>query len=213
MAILLTEAQLQACMPRCPSVPVWVAVLNEAMNRFDINSGDRVAAFLAQVAHESGDCRRLEESLNYSAKRLVVVWPRRFKTLAAAEPYAGQPERLANLVYANRLGNGDIVSGDGWRFRGRGLVSLTGRGNYRAAGVALGLGFEERPDLLIAPLPAALAAAQFWSSRGLNELADNRIDDDDDEDFVRISVIINGGRVGLADRRERWARAKVALAA
>ena len=96
--------------------------------------------------------------------------------MEAATPYAHQPEKLANYVYARRLGNGDIASGDGWRFRGRGLLQTTGRGNYRSTGRALGLDLEAEPELLQQPGPAALAAAHFWSSRGLNELADDRND-------------------------------------
>lgn len=213
MTTALTEDQLLACLPRVPDVEIWTAALNEAMTRFDITTIERIAAFLAQVGHESGDCRRLVESLDYSPGRLTAVWPRRFPTLQHAAPYAHQPERLANLVYANRLGNGPVTSGDGWHFRGRGLMQITGRGNYRSTGLALGLDFEFHPELLETPLPAALAAAQFWASRGLNELADNRVNDDDDEDFVRICIAINGGRTGLAERRANWARTKAALAA
>jgi putative chitinase len=181
------------------------------MDRFEINSSARIAAFLAQVAHESGELRRLVENLNYSAKGLMRVWPKRFPTLEKATAYERQPEKLANYVYAKRLGNGDEASGDGWRFRGRGLLQITGRGNYRTAAKALELRLEDQPDLLETPPVAALAAAQFWQSRGLNELADDRNDDDDDEDFVRISVIINGGRVGLPDRKHYWSRARQAF--
>lgn len=213
MSVSLATSQLVRCMPLIKDPGVWADALEEAMDRFEINTLQRMAAFLAQVAHESGDCRRVVENLSYSAGRLTAVWPKRFPTIDRATPYAHQPEALANYVYANRLGNGDVSSGDGWNFRGRGLLMITGRGNYRSAGAALGLGLETLPELLEQPLPAALAAAQFWASRGLNELADDRNDDNDDEDFVRISIVINGGRVGLDDRRARWTRAKAALAA
>jgi putative chitinase len=139
------------------------------------------------------------------------VWPKRFPTLEKAQEYARQPEKLANYVYAKRLGNGDVDSGDGWRYRGRGLIQLTGRANYQSAGRALSRPFEAQPELLEDPAEAAMSAAHFWQSRGLNELADDRNDDNDDADFVRISVIINGGRVGLPERRESWAKAKAAL--
>jgi putative chitinase len=207
----LTDVQLKAIMPAAPDLVGWCHALNEAMIRFEINSPARVAAFLAQVAHESGELRRLVENLSYTAKRLVDVWPKRFPTLAQAQPFERQPERLANRVYANRLGNGDEASGDGWRFRGRGLLQITGRGNYRSCGAALGLPLEGQPELLETPVPAAAAAAQFWKSRGLNELADDRNDDNDDEDFVTITVIINGGKNGLTDRRAYWQRAKTVL--
>jgi putative chitinase len=211
MADILSEAQLRAFLPTAPRLAEWTAALNAAMARFEIDSPARAAAFLAQVAHESGELQRVAENLSYTAKRLMVVWPRRFPTLDAALPYERQPEKLANYVYAKRLGNGDVPSGDGWRFRGRGLLQITGRGNYSAAGNALGLPLESQPELLETPGPAALAAAQFWQSRGLNVLADDRNDDDDDEDFVTITLTINGGRVGLDARRAYWAQAKAAL--
>jgi putative chitinase len=109
------------------------------------------------------------------------------------------------------MGNGGEHSGDGWRFRGRGLLQITGRGNYRSTEEALGLPLEEQPELLEQPGPAVLAAAHYWKSHGLNELADDRNDDNDDEDFVTISITINGGRAGLDSRREYWERAKAAL--
>ena len=209
---LLTEARLAAFLPKLDNVPTWTAALDTAMDRFEINSPERAAAFLAQIACESGECRRLTEKLNYSAKRLMAVWPKRFTTLEKAMAYENQEEKLANYVYAKRLGNGDEASGDGWRFRGRGLLQITGRANYRATGVALGLPLETNPELLDQPDTAALSAAEFWQSHRLNELADDRNDDEDDEDFVTISIIINGGRTGLEDRRRYWARAQAALA-
>jgi putative chitinase len=189
----------------------WTGALNAAMDRFEINSPQRAAAFLAQVAHESGELQRLVENLNYSAARLCAVWPNRFATVDAARPYERNPERLANYVYAKRLGNGDSASGDGWRFRGRGLIQLTGRGNYRSCGTATGLPLEIDPQRLEAPEAAAVAAAQFWHSRGLNHLADDQNDDNDGEDFVSITKIINGGTAGLKSRQQYWARAKAAL--
>src|SRR5439155_596696 len=179
------------------------------MSRFAISSPDRAAAFLAQVAHESGEFRYLVENLNYSTARLIQVRPRRFPTLDAALPYDHQPEKLANFVYANRLGNGDAASGDGWRFRGRGLLQITGRDNYRAVGVALALPLETEPEQLETPAVAALAAAQFWQSHGLNEFADDHHDGTADANFDTISMRINGGRVGIDARRQYWQRAKL----
>jgi putative chitinase len=209
---LLTEARLAAFLPNLNNVPVWTAALDEAMDRFEIDSPERTAAFLAQIACESAECRRLTEKLNYTAKRLMAVWPKRFTTLEKAAAYEFQEEKLANYVYAKRLGNGDEASGDGWRYRGRGLLQITGRANYRASGLVLGLPLELNPELLEQPDTAALSAAQFWQSHRLNELADDRNDDDDDEDFVTISIIINGGRTGLEERRRYWARARAAFA-
>ena len=207
----ITLAQLVGIMPRNKQPAAWIDVLNEALTRFEINTTGRIAAFLAQVAHESAELNRLLENLNYSAQGLCGTWPKRFPSLEFAQQFERNPELIANHVYASRMGNGDGASGDGWRYRGRGVIQLTGRGNYRAVGSAIGLPLETNPDLLLAPGPAALAAGFFWRSRGLNELADDRSDDDDDEDFVSITVRINGGRAGLADRRRYWERAQAVL--
>lgn len=207
----ITADQLLGIMPRVQQAATWRTVLNDALDRFEIDTKSRMAAFLAQIAHESSELNRLIENLSYSAQGLLSVWPKRFKSLENAKLYERNPQRIANFVYANRLGNGDTASGDGWMFRGRGVIQLTGRGNYRAIGNALGLPLESQPDLLLQPSPAALVAGYFWNSRGLNELADDKTSDDDDEDFVQITLRINGGRTGLADRRRYWAKAKLIL--
>ncbi|KAF0250183.1 MAG: putative chitinase, partial [bacterium] len=155
-----------------------------------------------------GELMVLVENLNYSAKRLMQVWPKRFPTLQKAMQYEHNPEKLANFVYANRIGNGNEASGDGWEFRGRGVIQMTGRGNYKAIGKALTLDLEKNPENLEDPKYAALSAAYFWQSHGLNELADNRVNDNDDEDFITISIRINGGKVGLKERIKLWTLAK-----
>ena len=208
----LTASQLTAFLPRLRNVDVWIAALNPAMTRFEINSPARVAAFLAQAAHESTEFGGLVENLNYSAVGLTKTFERFFPTLDAAQPYARQPEKIANYVYAKRLGNGDTASGDGWRYRGRGILQITGRGTYRECGAVLALPLEAEPELLATPNAAALAAAQYWQSHGLNPLADDENDDNDEADFVRITKLINGGTNGLKERRDYWARAKAALA-
>ncbi len=209
--MLITPDQLRSIMPRAPADPDWTPLLNSAMAEFQIAINPwRIAAFLAQIAHESGELRILVENLNYSTpKRLMAVWPKRFPSAAAAAPFVMQPQRLANNVYAMRMGNGDFDSGDGWRYRGRGLLQITGRGNYASVGSRLGLDLVGSPDQLLQPLPAARAAGLYWQAHGLNELADDR--SDDDEDFVTITVKINGGRNGLADRRAYWAKASSVL--
>lgn len=207
----LSSSQLAKIMPGCPDPDTWSAALMSAMERFEINSSGRIAAFLSQVAHESGQLTRLVENLNYSAKRLTQVWPARFASLDKAQSYANNPEKLANYVYAKRLGNGDAASGDGWRYRGRGLIQLTGRGNYRAAAQGIGLPLEEQPDLLIQPPAAALSAAWFWKSHGLNELADDTNDDNDNQDFCTITKRINGGTIGMKERIAFWELAKSVL--
>jgi putative chitinase len=208
----LTANQLAKMMPGCSDPETWSAALNAAMAKFEINSCERMAAFLAQVAHESGQLSRLSENLNYSAKRLTQVWPNRFPTLEKAQQYEKNPEKLANYVYAKRLGNGDEASGDGWRFRGRGLIQLTGRGNYRAAAQGIGLPLEQQPDLLVQPEAAALSAAWFWKSHGLNELSDDNNEDNDTQDFCTITKRINGGTIGLKERMAMWQEARTILA-
>lgn len=211
MPDVLTAAQLTVFLPALQDPAGWTTSLNAAMDRFDINTPRRIAAFLAQTAHESSEFRQLVENLNYSAAALCRTWPNRFATMDVATPYDRNPQRIANFVYASRLGNGDVASGDGWTFRGRGLIQITGRGNYRSCGLAVALPLETEPARLESMDAAALAAAQFWESRGLNHLADNHNDDSDDEDFVAITKIINGGTAGLSSRRAYWARAKAAL--
>jgi putative chitinase len=198
---MLTSNQLLKALPLCRHPDLWVAPLNEAFGKYNINSNMRIAAFLAQVGHESEQFNTLIENLNYSrASRLVKIWPKRFLNEAQASAYVNQKEKLGNFVYANRLGNGDASSGDGFRYRGRGLIQITGRSNYAAVGKVLAIDALTQPDLLLAPANAASSAAWFWSSRGLNELADDQTDDDDLEDFGTITQIINGGKTGLQAR-------------
>ncbi len=147
--------------------------LDAAMTAFTINTSKRAAAFLAQAAHESIGFTRLQENLSYSTpERLMEVFKGRFTGLADAAQYLRQPEKLANRVYANRLGNGDTSSGDGWRFRGRGLFQLTGRANYMAAGDGLGTDYKANPDLVAEPPDAAFTAAWYWAVGNLNAMAD-----------------------------------------
>ncbi len=185
----ITEQQLLQILPNArPVAGVFVPALNRAMARFKIDSRVRQAAFIAQIGHESGQLRRLVENLNYSAEALVRTWPNRF-TAQTAAACARQPEKIANRVYGGRMGNGPEASGDGWRFRGRGLIQLTGRSNYRAAAGGLGLPLEAQPELLEQPEQAAQSAAWWWSTHGLNELADAGR-------FQDIGSIINTGSPG-----------------
>lgn len=185
---------------------IWHEPLLEAMRRYGITNARRQAHFLAQILHESGGLARLEENLYYSAKRLTQVWPHRFPTLEAALPYAENPQKLANKVYADRLGNGDEASGDGWRYRGRGPIQITGRSNYAALSQRLGIDFVSDPDLLLEPRYGALSAGDYWDRRGVNLAADA-------DNLVRVTRLINGGLHGLEQRRQWLTRAKEALAA
>lgn len=207
----LTKDQLKSIMPRCDAEQ-WLDPLNAAMERFEINTSARMAAFLAQLAHESTETTCLTEGLTYSrAERLCKVWPKRFPTADSAAPYVKNPQKLANYVYAGRGGNGDESSGDGWRYRGRGLFQLTFKDNYRLAGDALNLPLMDDPDRVTTTAVAALTAAHYWQRLGLNALADHQPGDDDVKDFEGISVRINGGRTGLAERKKYWAIAQAVL--
>ena len=178
-----------------------IDALDAAMRRFEIDTPSRMAAFTAQLAHESGQLQRWTENLNYRWERLRQVFPKYFTSDAQARAFDRKPELIANRVYAGRMGNGPEASGDGWRYRGRGPIQLTGRDNYRACGSAIGVDLVADPELLATPGPGCLAAAWFWTRNGLNALADAG-------DFVTITRRINGGLNGLAERRVFWEQAK-----
>lgn len=196
----ISAKTLQLALPKCKNPQVWAEALNPALARFEINSKARIASFLAQTGHESGQFNTLVENLNFSAARMLAVWPKRFPSIAFAAQYERNPEKLGNFVYANRIGNGNEASGDGYKYRGRGLIQITGRSNYAAVSTALGHDFINAPDDLQLPAFAALSSAWYWASRGLNALADDKTDDNDLEDFTTITKRINGGTVGLKER-------------
>lgn len=177
--------------------------LNEAMGRHGIDTPLRIAHFLAQVLHESAHLKAVSENLNYSADGLLKVFRKYFKTRAHAERYARQPEKIANRVYAGRMGNGDEASGDGYRYRGRGLIQLTGKSNYRAFSKWVGYDCLADPDR-VAGSYAALSGVFYWDANGLNSLADT-------DDLVAMTKRINGGLNGFADRRTLLQKAKRAL--
>ena len=171
----------------------WVEPLNETFNRFQILTPRQQAAFIGQCGHECGNFRILEENLNYKAATLMRRWPKRFPTLEFANQYVGNPKKIANMVYASRMGNRDEASGDGYQFRGRGCIQTTGSANYFHAGKALGVDFILNPDLVATPQYAALTAGYFWSTHGCNALAEAA-------DWVKLTKKINGGTIGLDDR-------------
>jgi len=173
--------------------PQWVDALNATFERFYINSKVQQAAFIGQCGHECGNFKVLEENLNYRAETLMRLWPKRFPTLDVANQYARNPKKIANMVYANRMGNRDEASGDGYRFRGRGCIQLTGHSNYFHAGKALGVDFVKEPDLVATPMYAALTAGWFWSTHDCNRLAEV-------QDWKGLTKKINGGHIGLDDR-------------
>jgi putative chitinase len=173
--------------------PKWVGPLNETFERFSILTPRQQAAFLGQCGHECGNFRVLEENLNYRAETLMKIWPRRFPTLEIANQYAKNPKKIANKVYADRMGNRDEASGDGYRFRGRGCIQLTGSANYFHAGKALGVDFIMEPDLVATPQYAALTAGFFWNTQKLNAIAESG-------NNLALTKKINGGTIGLNDR-------------
>lgn len=181
----------------------WIDAINTTFETFGIETLEQQASFLGQCGHESAGFTALVENLNYKAESLCKVWPKRFPSLEAAQPYHRNPEKIANKVYASRMGNGDEESGDGFAYRGRGLIQLTGRDNYRACGEALGVDLESEPDLVSTPMYAALSAGWFWHKNHLNNVA---------SDITALTKKINGGTHGLDDRVARTQQALDALA-
>jgi putative chitinase len=184
--------------------PVWEVPLNATFDRFDISNSLRQAAFIAQCGHECGNFKTLEENLQYRAETLMRLWPKRFPTLEFAKQYEKNPKKIANMVYANRMGNRDEASGDGYRFRGRGCIQLTGHANYFHAGKALGEDFVMQPELVATPMYAALSAGFFWNTHKLNVLADSK-------DIRMMTKKINGAFIGLADREKHYNHALAVL--
>jgi len=205
--VLDFPALLQRLAPRATE-PVRAAVargLFEVLPEAEIHTPLRLAHFLAQGLHETQGLTAWSENLSYSSTRLMQVWPRRFPTLEIAQQYARRPEKLANFVYADRLGNGPPASNDGWRFRGRGLPQLTGRANYALCGPAAKLDLIADPDQAADPFLSVRIMGAFWRLNGLNAWADRN-------DLAGLTLRFNGGDNGLPDRRARFAAARIAIA-
>lgn len=210
----ITEKQLRAMLAASDADDrpgQWIAPLNVSMQAWDISTPLRQSVFLAQVLHESSELRHLEEGLSYSTPRLRQVFPTHFTSDEEAARYSRQPEKLANRVYANRMGNGNEASGDGWRYRGRGLIQLTGRESYAGFSKAALINALINPDLLTQAPAAAQSAGWFWATHRLNELADRSADADGGTHFVTITRRINGGTNGLLQRQAYWVRVRQAL--
>lgn len=197
----ITVQQFKELFPKNVNAQEWVDAMNDILPDFEINTPKRVAAFLAQCGHESGGFMTLKENLNYSADGLRNIFGKYFPDVNSAQSYARQPERIANKVYANRMGNGPESSGDGWKYRGRGPIQLTGKDNYRAFATDY---FEDPetllndPDLLIDHIPTSLlAAVWFWQKNKLNDQADSG-------DIKLMTKKINGGYIGLEDRIKHY---------
>jgi putative chitinase len=173
-----------------------IGQIPSVMSTFKIDSALRLSHFLAQCGHESAGFKAIQENLNYGAKGLLGIFKKYFPTEAKALQYERKPEKIANLVYGGRMGNGDEVSGDGYKFRGRGYIQLTGKNNYVAFGKAINEDIAANPDLVATKYPL-LSAAWFWSSNGLNTIADKGATD---ADVTAITKRVNGGTIGLPDR-------------
>ena len=202
-----TKDKLERCFPANAKAGDWYAALAQNLPEWGITTVERVAQWLAQIGHESGDLRFTSENLNYSAQGLLKTFPKYFPTEDVANQYARQPERIANRVYASRMGNGPESSGEGWRFRGRGLIQVTGKSNYTNCSQAL---YAEpilltKPEILAEPDGAVRSACWYWNSRKINAVADK-------EDTREVTRLINGGTNGLQDRLDRYARYKPILA-
>lgn len=204
---IITTKQLQQIIPSLSEIRCreYLPYLLQTMKEFEIDTPLRIAAFIAQTTHESAGYSAFSENLNYSAQALINTWPNRF-TAETAATYARQPEKIANYVYGNRrdLGNRGEESGDGWRYRGRGVIQITGRANYEVCGVGLKLDLVTSPELLEQPLNAFRSAGYYWRSRNCNSFADK-------EDFIGLTRVINGSLNGLEDRKAYYARAKSVL--
>jgi len=173
-----------------------IAQIPSVMSTFKIDTALRLSHFLAQCGHESAGFKAIQENLNYGAKGLLGIFKKYFPTEAKALQYERKPEKIANLVYGSRMGNGDEASGDGYKFRGRGYIQLTGKNNYVAFGKAINENITTNPDLVATKYPL-LSAAWFWSSNSLNALADKGADD---ASVTAITKRVNGGTIGLPDR-------------
>ena len=194
----------------------WVDAVVAACQEFSIDTPQRIAGFLSQCAHESGGFERLQENLNYSADGMAGIWPKRFAVMGPdkkpvkkdgknqpnkfALALHRKPEMIANVVYSNRMGNGPTESGEGWLYRGRGLKQLTGKDNHRACGAGLAVDLVANPDLLLEPIYAARSAAWFWATNKCNNFADSG-------DIEGLTKRINGGLIGIEDRKKRYANA------
>jgi putative chitinase len=193
----LTLDQLKQLLPKNPYVDHWHHALSQLLPDYDINSPQRIAAFIAQCSHESGGFTALKENLNYRAVTLRKIFPKYFPTDDLANAFAGKPEMIANRVYASRMGNGDEASGDGFRYCGRGLIQLTGKSNYQLFADSLEMNVEDVPDYLSTFEGAAQSACWFWENNNLNQLADKG-------DILTLTKRINGGTIGLEDRIKHY---------
>lgn len=191
------KEHLQDMIGKNPYLDYWYDAVCQILPVYEINTPQRVAAFLAQCAHESGGFKFLRENLNYRAESLLKTFPKYFKSLEEAKQYEKQPEKIANRVYSNRMGNGDEASGDGYRYMGRGLIQLTGKNNYTLFAAAIDTPLEQIPEYLGTFEGAVQSACWFWEQNNLNQWADKG-------DILTLTKRINGGTIGLEDRIKHY---------
>ena len=199
----LTKEQLKQILPKNPYIDHWFNALSQLLPDYEIDTPQRMAAFLAQCAHESGEFTALKENLNYKAVTLRKIFPKYFPTDEIANQYASMPNKqqaIANKVYASRMGNGDEASGDGYRYCGRGLIQLTGKDNYSWFAASLEITVEEAAQYLETFEGAAQSACWFWETNKLNQWADKG-------DILTLTKRINGGTIGLEDRIKHYEHA------
>jgi putative chitinase len=195
-----TIDKFKACIGKNPYADHWYEALCEILPDYDINTVPRVAAFLAQTAHESGGYTAIKENLNYKAETLCKVWPKYFPNMDIANQYAHQQEKIANRAYGGRMGNGPESSGDGYKFCGRGLIQLTGKDNYSRYAQATEQTLDEASEHLTTFEGCVQSAAWFWEANNLNQFADSG-------DILTMTKRINGGTLGLADRQQHYQHA------
>jgi putative chitinase len=206
---MLTLSQLKQLLPKNPYVEHWHRALSQLLSDYDINTPNRIAAFVAQCAHESGGFMVLKENLNYKAATLRKIFPKYFPNDQIANDYASRPNKqvvIASKVYANRMGNGDEASQEGWKFCGRGLIQLTGKSNYQAFADSLEMDINDVPEYLATFEGAAQSACWFWETNKLNQWADAG-------DILTLTKRINGGTIGLEDRKKHYDHALHVLGA
>lgn len=205
----LSYSELQQLIPKNPYIKQWHTALAQLLPEYEINTPQRIAGFIAQCAHESGNFTALRENLNYRWQTLRKIFPKYFPTDELAQQYATMPNKqqaIANLVYANRMGNGPPESGDGYRYAGKGLIQLTGKDNYTWFAASLDISVEEAAEYLETFEGAAQSACWFWETNKLNQWADRG-------DIVTLTKRINGGTIGLADRQKHYEHALHVLGA
>lgn len=203
--LTLTKQHVEQMLHGNPDIDEWFSAMSLLFPRYEINTPARIAGFVAQCGHESNNFKVLEENLNYSAEGLNKIFPKYFvKAGRDAQAYHRQPEKIANIVYASRMGNGGTASGEGWKFRGRGVIQLTGKDNYSRFAKHIGKTLDETIEYLKTKQGALESACWFWKTNGLNEIADSG-------DIVAMTKRINGGVIGLDDRKKHYEHALAVL--